>query len=116
MRSAEETLKSLTDEEINSFEGLRGEQKQWLKEAKLGQQALDFLNSDVGAYLHECAKKERDEASLALTQVNPYTPWGRMKWRKEKLKYEIADSFIRWMAEALINGRAAQYNWEMSEK
>jgi len=67
--------------------------------------AENFLNSDLGRYLIECADMEIQSAKDELATI-PY-------WRKRKIialqnKIQIAASVPNWLKEVISNGRNAE--------
>lgn len=76
-------------------------------EVLLGDEAVTFLNSDLGRVLRGYALQEVEEAKDALLTC----PW----WRKRKLqqlqfKAAVAKQFLGFIQEALIRGRVAESN------
>lgn len=83
--------------------------KELLAEAIIGQDAEDFINSDIGQYLIGCAEQE---SLLAIDKLKTVYPWRRR--RITELQNEIwrAESFKSWLAELVIKGRQAYQQLE----
>jgi hypothetical protein len=82
-------------------------EREYFHQAKLGQDTIDFLRSDVGKYLHGCAKQEIEILRDELEKVNPDSIWGRRKLRRLQKKAEAARFFMTWCAEAIQVGEVA---------
>lgn len=72
----------------------------------------DFLESNVGRYMHGRAKAEIERCQVAALECDPgfgLFRWGVGRRKLARLREEaaIADKFIRWCAEALIDGENA---------
>lgn len=79
-----------------------------LAEATVGQEAIDFLNTGIGRYLHGCAKQQIAECTAALADVNPDTYFGRRKIKRLQAELAQARMFSRWLAEAIQAGQLAE--------
>lgn len=79
-----------------------------LAEAQVGQEAIDFLNSRIGQYLHGCAKQQIAECTAALADVSPDTWFGRRKIKRLQNELAQARMFSRWLAEAIQAGQLAE--------
>lgn len=76
-------------------------------EAVLGRQIQeDFFNSDIGRYISGRAEIEVKKAQEKLEEVSP-----RDTNAIESLQFEIrvAKGAIRWLNEAIINGKNAEH-------
>jgi hypothetical protein len=74
-------------------------------EADMGRQAREFLSSDIGRYLLGCAQQEHQEAVEKLKRV---AFWRVRKVRELQNQAWRAESFMLWMRDLLIRGRAAE--------
>lgn len=87
-----------------------------LKEYRLGQQAREFLNSEVGVYLRQRARQDYEDAKQKLLACSPDTWWGRRKIRRFQRDAAIAESVTRYLADVITNGELAlqqlQYEYE----
>ncbi len=82
--------------------------------ARLGTDALDFLRSNVGRYLHGRAKADYEQAKEDLTKCNPDSFWGRRKIRRVQVRLEVAQKFMKYCIDAITDGDVA-YN-ELKEQ
>jgi hypothetical protein len=77
---------------------------------KMGEDVRDFLQSDVGRYLHGRAKQQLEESKVDALDVDP-DGWRsffvRRKLRQIRLRAEVARSFMKWCADAIIDGNHA---------
>ena len=74
-------------------------------EARLGQEAMDFLNSPLGQLLQGRAKQEKEQAVEALLKVSPYDQKEIQRLQNEVY---IPGQFIRWIGESIQHGRYAE--------
>jgi hypothetical protein len=79
--------------------------------AKLGEQVRAFLETPVGRYLHGRARTEMQQCEVdALEALMEFDIplWGRVigrrKLRKIRQRSESAKNFVRWLADAIIDG------------
>jgi|SRR6185503_5115617 len=75
--------------------------------AQLSEQVKDFLASAVGRYLHGRARQEVEQAQVDALECNVNRWWGRRKFNEIKQKAERAQSFMRWLADAITDGEVA---------
>lgn len=96
----DEILRSgeLTPEFINQHE------QTLFAEAMLGEEAINFLNSDLGKVLRGYALQQMAECKNELLR----TPWWRfLKIQRLQFEARVAEQFLRFIAEALTNGESA---------
>lgn len=95
--------------EINTdgLEFVSLQEREWFARAKLGEEAIQFLQSNIGRYLHGCAKQEVDTMRDALEQCNPDSIFGRRKIRRLQKKTQSARYFMQWCAEVINDGEFA---------
>ncbi len=81
------------------------EERALFTEAKLGQEAINFLASDLGRFLQGCAQADIDDAKEALITVDC-----RQYEAIENLQFQarVANQFIGWIGEAIQNGHYAE--------
>lgn len=72
--------------------------------AMMGQDAEDFVKSNIGRYLVGCAEQEKEEALVALSGV---LPWRRRRIQELQNKIWRSDSFLQWISELILTGRQA---------
>jgi hypothetical protein len=81
-------------------------------EVDLGEQAKEFMHSDLGRFMIGAAKQEIILAQSALAKVYPW------RWRKvQELQNKIwrANFFLALLRELLISGKSAASAIEESE-
>ncbi len=75
-----------------------------LRTAVFGKQVEQFLDSDIGVYLLQCAKTQSDEAVERLKDVDPQD-WKAvmgLQWRIHE-----AEHIIQWLGDAIRAGLQA---------
>lgn len=80
-------------------------ERELFAEARLGQQAIDFLHSELGRLLMGYADQEKKEAMEQLLKADSHD---HAKIDFFQRKAEIADNFVRWIGEAIQNGSLAE--------
>lgn len=93
--------------DYSNIEFINDSERHYFMEANLGEQVRSFLNSPTGRYLHGRAKLEVENTKDELFDLDPYSSEGRAKHAKLKADGLAAQNFIKWCAEAIINGDAA---------
>jgi len=95
---AELTPQFLDDEERNLF-----------AQAKLGEDAVRFLDSDLGRVLRGYAMQRCAEAKEALISnaADPETDQGRQIIRDARFQAAVAGQFLEFVQEALTTGEVA---------
>lgn len=83
-------------------------ERELLAQAMVGQDAIDFLNTPVGKYLHGCAKQKIWECVTEIAETNPDTRLGRRKIKRLQNEKAQAEMFSRWLAEAIQAGQLAE--------
>jgi hypothetical protein len=84
-------------------------EREYFQEALLGERVYEFLNSEVGRYLHGRAKQEREEAKeqLIVLGCKLDSTYGRRKIKQYSDMAENADNFMRWCADAITSADEA---------
>lgn len=83
-----------------------------VKDLELGIEAEAFLNSPIGKYLAERSEAERDEAIEEFRQVDPTDA---VKVRNIQNRIWRAESFATWLAQAIQNGRFAEFELKAND-
>ena len=78
-------------------------------EARLGQEALDFLSTPLGQLLQGRAQGDLEEAKDILIDLDPEDDSTIRKWQ---MKAQMAQQFLRWIGEAIQNGYHAEQQLE----
>lgn len=78
---------------------------------ELGEQVREFLQSSVGRYVHGRAKQQLEQAredALAV-EVDGWRGWliAKRRLRRIRQQAEVARSFMKWMADAIVDGNQA---------
>jgi len=102
-------------DELN-IEFISPQEREYFARAHLGEEAIQFLNSNIGKYLHGCAKQEVELLRDALEQHNPDSIFGRRKIRKLQKKAEVARYFMQWCAEVINDGEHAFQQLKQDEE
>lgn len=66
-----------------------------------GKQVEQFLQSDIGTYLLECAKEQSDTWTSKLKVADP---WDQEQIMVAQMKVQIAELFIGWLGDAVRAG------------
>jgi hypothetical protein len=77
--------------------------------ASLGEHIRTFLLSDpVGRYLHHRAKAQllQSEIDAGAVEVDGWRGWlfARRKLRQIRQRRQVAQAFINWLSEAIVDG------------
>ena len=78
-----------------------------LNAAVIGEQARQFLQTDLGDYLLKRAQAQIDSATHDLKRASPNWIWGRKKIERLQSQIAVAENTIHWLAEAITEGDAA---------
>jgi hypothetical protein len=73
-------------------------------QAQLGHEALMFLRSNVGKYLHGRAQLQVTEAKEAVLECNPDSFFGRRKIKRLQNEAAQGLAFIRWCTDIITEG------------
>ena len=84
---------------------LTKEQQDRLKLVQFGIDLEGFLKSQMGLYLVHRAESERKALVEQLVEIDASKP---DEVRKIQMKIQVVDSWQRWMAEAILEGRAEE--------
>ena len=94
--------------DLTQVEFLNDQEREYFARAKLGSDVEEFLQSDVGRYLHGRAKQEVTESQSEALNCNPDSWFGRRKLNKLRARAAVAENFMRWCADAIVDGRNAE--------
>ena len=72
--------------------------------AVFGKQVEDFLRSDIGDYLLQCAKRKE---LLAVEQLKRVSPWRRRRIQELQNEIRVAGDFQAWLGDAIAEGAEA---------
>ena len=85
------------------------EERVLFEEARLGQDAITFLQTPLGKWLQAVAMQEKQQSMEQLLEIDCTN---RLEIAKAQTNAKIADNFIRWIGEAIQNGRIAEQQLE----
>lgn len=75
-----------------------------LAEIHIGEDAAEFVKSDVGRYLLGRANQEIKAATNDLKRVYP---WRRNRIQQLQNQIKVHELFKSWLVEAIVSGRTA---------
>ena len=91
-------------------------EREFFEEARLGINVRDFLNGDIGRYLHGRAKLEIEEAKHEILHLNPYDVEDQRKIVRMQYQSACGEAFMRWCADAIQNGELAEQSLKEYEQ
>lgn len=94
---------------FDHLEFVDDKEREYFATAQVGENVREFLTSPVGRLLHGRMKQQFEEAKLEALRCSPDSWWGRRQLRKWQRQADIAQSFMRILADAIIDGEHA-YN------
>lgn len=101
--------KILLDDGLITPEFLSREEEALFAEAMLGEEAITFLNSDLGRVLRGYALQEIEEAKSALLK----TPaWRKRKIQQLQFRAAVAGQFLEFVREVVARGDMAHQGLE----
>ena len=95
---------ALREEELAQAEEMYREDPD-IHKAQLGIEARAFWNSKIGQYFEEKVASEIEEAVADLLSMDPEDD--KVVWRRKRLRIQVAQTVLIWMAEALAEGELA---------
>jgi hypothetical protein len=75
-----------------------------LRTAVFGKQVEQFMESDIGCYLTQCAEKDIEKGLAALRSADPFEP---AKIVAAQMKVKIAETVMGWLGDAIRAGLQA---------
>lgn len=78
-----------------------------MEELRLGESTRSFLRTPLGEYLVGRAQIEMAEAKDALVRIDPHSWFSRRKFARAQAQHAVAEQFLRWLNEAIVNGDSA---------
>jgi hypothetical protein len=75
-----------------------------LRTAVFGRQVEQFLDSDIGCYLAQCAEKDIELGINQLKKADPFKPEQVIA---AQMKVKIAETIMGWLGDALRAGYQA---------
>lgn len=86
---------------------LSDEEEALFAEVLLGDEAIRFLNSDLGRVMRGHAQERREAAKEALLTANPDTDKGREAIKAAQFNAAVADQFLTFVRDAISSGEVA---------
>jgi len=80
----------------------------FFEQARLGIAASEFIRSDVGRYMHGCARQQADEARDKVLLLNPYIPEDQAAIAKAQADAACGLAFMRWCTDLIHVGHEAE--------
>lgn len=93
--------------QLPNVEFVNEQEQAYFAEAVLGEEVRQFLQSDVGRYLHGRAKAEYDRCRDLMFDLDPYTPEGKQEFLRLKREAASASHFMHWCVDAITMGDQA---------
>jgi hypothetical protein len=75
-----------------------------IAELDLGEQAEEFISSDIGRYMVGAAQQDGQDAHEKLSKTLPFR-WRRIQALQNEIR--ISDMFLLYLRDLIIRGRAA---------
>jgi hypothetical protein len=94
--------------ELQGIKFINEKEQTYFAEAVIGEEVRAFLVSDVGRYLHGCAKQEFERCRGEMFDFDPYTPEGKKRYEALKADAWAALHFMKWCTEAIQTGDNAE--------
>lgn len=82
-------------------------------EATLGRDATDFLKSELGRYMVGCAQQEYSDA---MQKLKVTAPWRRRRINELQNQIWRAESFVTWLRDLVLQGKAAEVSLDEREE
>lgn len=98
---------SILDDGLVTPQFLNREEEALFAEVLLGDEAVTFLNGDLGRLLRGYALQRREEAKEALLAANPDTESGREQIKAAQFQAAVASQFLSFIQEAIATGEVA---------
>ena len=73
-------------------------------EYDLGEQAADFVHSDIGRYMIGAAKQDMNDSQLKLAKTLPFR-WRRIQALQNEIR--VGEMFFLYLRDLIIRGTAA---------
>ena len=74
-------------------------------EAALGQDAIEFIATDLGRYMVGCAKQDAEDAHQKLKNT---APWRRRRIQQLQNDIRCAEQFVLYIRDLIIRGKGAE--------
>jgi len=102
----------VSDVDYSKIDFINDAERGYFEEARLGVTVQHFLVSDVGRYLHGRAKFALEEVKQKMLDLDPGIPSFLQEFVGLQKDAWAAESFMKWCAEAIVNGENANHQLE----
>lgn len=102
----------MSDVDYSGVDFINDVERRYFEEARLGIGVQQFLQSDVGRYLHGRAKITLEEVKDKMLELEPSTAGFEEEFYQLKQEAWCANKFIKWCAEGIMNGQNAEQQLE----
>jgi hypothetical protein len=99
---------SKPDPNYANLEFVNDAERIFFEEARLGLATIEFIRSDVGRYLHGCAKQQAEEARDKILTLNPYVQEDQAEIAKAQADAACGQAFMRWCSDLIQAGNMAE--------
>jgi len=93
--------------QLSHIEFVNETEREYFAQAMVGEEVAGFLNATTGRYLHGRARQVFNECIKEMFDIDPYTPEGKKAHTRLKRDAWCAENFMKWCADAIIEGRQA---------
>ncbi len=98
------------EDALHAVEFTSDRERDLFLEARLGETAKDFLLSDIGRYVHGCARQELEECKEQLLLLDPDLDHEyEVKARRIRTRAWNAEHFMSWLTELIQSGDSAYH-------
>ena len=102
----------MSDVDYSRIDFINDAERGYFEEARLGVNVSNFLQSDVGRYLHGRAKIALEEVKQQMLDLSSAMPDFQSQFDKLQQEAWCAEHFMKWCAEAIVNGEGSEQQLE----
>lgn len=102
----------MSDVGYSNIEFINDAEREYFEEARLGINVQQFLQNDVGRYLHGRAKIALEEVKQKMLELSSAMPDFQSQFDTLQQEAWCAEHFMSWCAEAIVNGESANKQLE----
>lgn len=102
----------MSDVDYSKIDFINDAERGYFEEARLGVNVQQFLVNDVGRYLHGRAKITLEEVKQQMLDLSSAMPDFQSQFDKLQQEAWCAENFMKWCAEAIVNGENAEQQLE----
>lgn len=97
----------MSDFDYSKIDFINDAERGYFEEARLGVTVQQFLMNDTGRYLHGRAKITLEEVKDKMLELSSAMPDFQSQFDRLQQEAWCAEHFIKWCAEAIVNGEGA---------